>query len=362
MAVYKEEKGTWRVIYRYTDWTGEKKQSSKRGFTTKREAQAWEREQHQKLTSNLDMTFASFAEHYKEDKQNRLKENTWRTKEYVIRDKFIPFFGKKRMSEITPKNIRTWQNTMIEYRNDKSKAYSPVYLRSLNKQLAAMFNHAVKFYGLHKSPLANVETMGKSKGEEMEVWTKEEYLKFSDVMMDKPISYYAFQCLYWLGLRSGELLALSKSDFNFEKGTVSITKSYQRFDKRDVITDPKTPKSIRVIKMPNFLNMEMQDYLKSLYKTSNDARIFPVTRSYLHAEMTRGSKLAEVKRISLHEIRHSAVSLLIDMGFTALAIADRVGHEAIDITYRYAHLFPTTQNEMADKLNEEGDIWNVAQD
>ena len=74
MAVYKEEKGTWRVIYRYTDWTGEKKQTSKRGFTTKREAQSWEREQHQKLTSNLDMTFASFAEHYKEDKKNRLKE------------------------------------------------------------------------------------------------------------------------------------------------------------------------------------------------------------------------------------------------------------------------------------------------
>ena len=362
MAVYKEEKGTWRVIYRYTDWTGEKKQTSKRGFTTKREAQSWEREQHQKLTSNLDMTFASFAEHYKEDKKNRLKENTWRTKEYVIRDKFIPFFGKKRMSEITPKNIMTWQNKMIEYRNHKGEPYSPVYLRSLNKQLAAMFNHAVKFYGLQKSPLANVETIGKSKGEEMEVWTKEEYLKFSDVMMDKPISYYAFQCLYWLGLRCGELLALYSSDFNFEKGTVSITKSYQRFDKRDVITDPKTPKSIRVIQMPNFLIDEMQDYIESLYKMPKDERIFPVTSSYLHAEMTRGSKIAGVKRISLHQIRHSAISLLIDRGFSATAIANRVGHESIDITMRYAHMFPTTQNEMADKLNEEGDVWNVAKD
>ena len=59
-----------------------------------------------------------------------------------------------------------------------------------------------------------------------------------------------------------------------------------------------------------------------------------------------------------HELSHSHISLLIDMGFTALAIAERVGHESIDITYRYAHLFPTRQVEMADKLdslkNEKG--------
>ena len=54
-----------------------------------------------------------------------------------------------------------------------------------------------------------------------------------------------------------------------------------------------------------------------------------------------------------HELSHSHISLLIDMGFTALAIADRVGHESIDITYRYAHLFPTRQTEMADKLDFE---------
>ena len=60
-----------------------------------------------------------------------------------------------------------------------------------------------------------------------------------------------------------------------------------------------------------------------------------------------------LKKIRIHDLRHSHVSLLIDMGFTALAIADRVGHESIDITYRYAHLFPSRQTEMADKLNME---------
>ena len=65
----------------------------------------------------------------------------------------------------------------------------------------------------------------------------------------------------------------------------------------------------------------------------------------------RGCKESGVKRIRIHDLRHSHISLLIDMGFTALAIADRVGHESIDITYRYAHLFPTRQTEMANKLD-----------
>ena len=97
----------------------------------------------------------------------------------------------------------------------------------------------------------------------------------------------------------------------------------------------------------------MEDYIKSLYAGEPTDRIFAVTKSYLHREMDRGAKEAGVKRIRIHDLRHSHISLLIDMGFTALAIADRVGHESIDITYRYAHLFPTRQAEMADKLNME---------
>ena len=171
--------------------------------------------------------------------------------------------------------------------------------------------------------------------------------------MDKPLSYYAFEMLYWCGIREGELLALTPTDFDFEAGTVSISKSYQRLKGKDVITTPKTKKSNRVIKMPKFLCGEMEDYLKMFYSAGADERIFPVSKHYLHHEMDRGAKAAGVKRIRIHDLRHSHISLLIDMGFTALAIADRVGHESIDITYRYAHLFPTRQTEMADKLDFE---------
>lgn len=195
--------------------------------------------------------------------------------------------------------------------------------------------------------------MGKKKNREMLFWTKDEYLKFADVMMDKPLSYYAFEMLYWTGIREGELLALTPADFDFEKETVTINKSFQHLNGRDIITSPKTEKSNRTIKLPNFLCDEIQDYLKMLYDVGLDDRMFPVTKSYLYREMERGSKQAGIKKIRIHDIRHSHVSLLIDMGFSATAIADRVGHESIDITYNYAHLFPSKQTEMAKKLDME---------
>lgn len=363
MAVYKEEKsGTWRVIYRYTDWTGAKKQTQKRGFKTKREAQAWEREQLHRAASDLEMTFQSFVQQYAADMQVRLKRNTWETKEHIIRTKLIPYFGKLKMCNITAQQVITWQNAMINHRDAQGKSYSPVYLKTVHNQLSAIFNHAVRYYNLRENPCKKAGSMGKKKNREMMYWTKEQYLKFADAMMDKPLSYYAFEMLYWCGIREGELLALTPADFDFEKGTVTISKSYQRLNQQDIVTSPKTEKSNRTIVMPQFLLDEMKDFLKSLYGIQPDSRIFTMTKSYLHHEMDRGAKETGVPRIRIHDIRHSHVSLLIDMGFSATAIADRVGHESIEITYNYAHLFPSRQTEMANRLNLERGADDVTQE
>ena len=354
MPVFKDEaRGTWYVMVRYQDWTGERKQKCKRGFATKREAQEWERSFQMQTSGDLDMTFEAFTELYTKDVKPRLKENTWLTKENIIQKKILPYFGKRKISEITTKDVIAWQNEMLNYRDKNGKAYSPTYLKTLHGQLSAILNHAVRFYGLKSNAAATAGCMGSEKHKEMLFWTKEEYLKFAEVMMDKQQSYYAFEVLYWCGIREGELLALTPADFDLDKGLLSITKSYQRLKGRDVITDPKTPKSVRVIQMPQFLTDEIRDYLKSLYKVQPDQRIFEVTKSYLHHEMDRGAKEAGVKRIRIHDLRHSHVSLLIEMGFSALAIADRVGHESVDITYKYAHLFPSKQQEMAQKLDME---------
>ena len=140
MAVYKELKtNTWKVYYRYTDWQGERKQTTKRGFLTKREALAWEREQLNKTKADLDMTFASFVEHYTEDLKTRLKENSWSTKDHIIRTKLIPYFGRLKMCAITPQIVMTWQNEMLRFRDKDGKPYSPVYLRTVQNQLTAIF-------------------------------------------------------------------------------------------------------------------------------------------------------------------------------------------------------------------------------
>ena len=238
-------------------------------------------------------------------------------------------------------------------RDEKRKPYSQTYLKTLHNQLSAIFNHAVRYYDLRSNPAAKAGNMGVEERKEMLFWTKAEYQRFADAMMDKPVSYYAFEMLYWCGIREGELLALTPADFDFEASTVRINKSYQRLHGEDVITTPKTPKSNRTIKMPDFLRDEMKDYIGMLYGVKKKDRIFTVTKSYLHHEMDRGAKEAGVKRIRIHDLRHSHISLLIDMGFSAVAIAHRVGHESIEITYRYAHLFPSRQTEMADKLNTE---------
>ena len=354
MAIYKDEAaGTWRVIFRYTDWTGARKQTQKRGFTTKKDAQLWESEMRLRRESRLEMTFKSFCELYEQDRRPRIKESTWDTKSHIIRTKILPYFGKRKIGEITAKDVIAWQNELLTMTDKRGRKYSLDYLKTIHAQLSAIFNHAKRYYGLQQNPAQQAGRIGKEVPKEMNFWTKEEYLKFADAMMDKPVSYYAFEMLYWTGIREGELLALTPADFDFEAGTLSITKTYHRRNKQDVITEPKTPKSNRKVIMPPFLCEEMQDYIRLLYSVKPDQRLFPITKGYLGHEMERGCKASGVKKIRIHDLRHSHVSLLINMGFSALAIGDRVGHEAEKITYRYAHLFPTVQTEMADRLEIE---------
>ena len=348
--------GLYDLQYYYKDWQGVRKQSTKRGFKTKHEAEKWLNEFLMSQQGNLNMSFESFVELYKRDIKNRIRENTWRTKEYIIDLKITPYFKNKKICDIKAVDIITWQNELMSSSSKDGKPYSQTYLKTIHNQLSAIFNYAVKYYGLKSNPAALAGSIGSKEADEMQFWTKEEYLKFADAMMDKPVPYYAFEMLYWCGIRIGELLALTKADFDFQNETVLINKSYQRIDGRDVITAPKTVNSKRVVKMPSFLCDEMQDYMKSIYGLKDNMRIFQISKHVLEREMKRGCKESGVKKIRIHDLRHSHISLLIDMGFSAVAIADRVGHKSIDITFRYSHLFPTRQNDIASKLNIERSV------
>ena len=188
MPVFKNESnGTWYVMARYVNWKGERKQKCKRGFATKKEAQEWERMFQLQNSSDMDMSFEAFTELYIRDMKSRLKENTWLTKEHIIRTKILPYFSKLKISEISTKEVIAWQNEMLAYRDEKKKPYSQTYLKTLHNQLSAIFNHAVRYYELRSNPAAKAGNMGSEEHKEMLFWTKEEYKKFSFEMMDKPV-------------------------------------------------------------------------------------------------------------------------------------------------------------------------------
>ena len=307
MPAYKDTNGTYFVSFYYEDFRGVKKRKMKRGFARRRDALDWERRFLLQSTADLNMKFSDFVEIYRNDKQMRIRESTWESKNNMIDLKILPYFKDRPINAIEPKDIIAWQNEIMNLKKPNGEPYSTTYLKSIHSQLSAIFNHAVRYYRLQKNPAEIVGNMGKDSHKEMLFWTKDEYLKFAKVMMDKPTSYYAFEVLYWCGIRLGELLALTASDFNFERQTLTINKSLQNIKGNIIITPPKTPKSNRTIKIPQFLVDEMQDYIKSLYGLEPDDRIFPISKAYLHHEMNRGAKAAGVKRIRIHDLRHPYV-------------------------------------------------------
>ena len=356
MAVIKNNKtGMWEVRTYYKDLTGARKQKTKRGFDKKSEALEWERNFKLKEDQSISMSFKSFVDIYLTDLEPRIKRNTFLTKKHIIETKILPYFGKRKLDDIRTSDVIQWQNEIMKLKKDNGELFSPTYLKTIHNQLSAILNHAVNMYGLKDNVARKAGTMGKEENKEMEFWTQEEFQAFLECVADKPISYYAFEILYWTGIREGELLALTPGDFNFEKKTLRINKSYQRLEGKDVITDPKTPKSNRTIVMPDFLAVEMEDFISSLYGIRDDDRIFTISKSYLHHEMDRGAKLAGVKRIRIHGLRHSHISLLINLGFSALAIGERVGHEAVDITYHYAQ-------KAIEEAQKEADKWMMMSD
>lgn len=348
MPAYKDEKtGKWFAKFYYTNWQGIKKQKWKRGFATKKEALGFERDFLEKQSANPDMTFQNLYEIYMEDMAARLKQSTLLTKKTVLQTHILPFFGNKPINEIKASDVRRWQAKLMSSPNN----YSQTYLKKINTELNSIINYAKRFYDLNTNPCGKAGTIGKAKAEEMDYWTYDEYIAFREGVKDKPLSYICFEVLYWTGMREGELLALSLADIDLDNKLISINRTYQRIGGKDVFTSPKTRKSKRNIPIPDFLCQELSDYIQSRYMLDADERLFPVTKSYLSHEMIRGCKNTGVKKIRIHDIRHSHASLLINQGCDALMLADRLGHEKVSTTLNtYSHLFPHKQQELVHSL------------
>ena len=348
MAIYKDnERGTWYSSFHYTDWQGVNRRKLKRGFQTKKEAQEWERRFRDRQSDEPNMLFSDFVELFYEDRRTRLRLNTYTNRKYLIDSQILPYFKDKRINQISASDVRKWQNMLLQ------KGYKDTYLRGIHSQLSAIFNFAVQYYNLKNNPCRAAGAIGKSRADEVEFWTQEEFEQFLLSMQDDWTCHICFLILYWTGMRIGELLALYPEVIDFEKRTITVKRSYQRIHGEDVITEPKTERGKRVISIPPFLAEEINCYIASIYGIGEKDRIFPFTKGLLECAFKKGISQSGVKRIKIHALRHSHASLCVKLGFSPLEIAKRLGHEKIETTMNtYSHLYPDSQSIIADRLEE----------
>ena len=290
------------------------------------------------------MTFQSLYDLYIEDMSPRLRYTTIEGKKNVFANRILPYFGEKPINQITPKDIRDWQTVQI------SAGYSDAYLDRMQNMLTTIFNYAVSYYHLPSNPCDKAGHMGK-RTRSMQFWTLEQYNRFIPFVTD-PAAHTAIQVLFYSGMRFGEMLALTPADIDFDAGTIDINKSYQHRSGGGVVSPPKTSNGIRTVTMPNAIMDELRAYIDRLYHIEPEERIFLFTKSLIRGNMKRGSEAAGIPLIRIHDLRHSHVSLLIEMGFSPHLIAERIGDTVQMVNNTYGHLYPTRHKEVADKLNE----------
>ena len=229
MSVRKNSKGLWDADLYYKDFSGKLIKKRKINFKSKKEAQNWVESFKAQQAYSLNMTFGNFYDIYTLDMKQRLRENTQRTREYVIELKILPFFKNLKMSEITPAHIRRWQTSILK------EGYSETYQRMIHNQLSAIFNYAVRYYNLPSNPCAKCEPIGKGAAKEMQFITQQEFGKLRECLEDDTAR-MAIETMFYTGVRLGEILALTVGDIDFDKKTLSVTKSLQRIKGEDVIT------------------------------------------------------------------------------------------------------------------------------
>lgn len=349
-AYYDEKTKTWYCKFYYQDWTGTRKQKLKRGFKLQREAKTWERDFLDKQSGNPDMTFEALVNLYMEDMTTRLKESTMVNKKSVIENLLLPYFKDKPISSITSTDIRKWQSTLMGSTSSKGTPFAPGTIRYIDRQMAAILNYATRHYGLIKNPHSQAGSVGEYTVR-VQFWTKEEFDTFIAVVND-PRYRTIFYTLYYTGLRLGELQALTLADINFDERTITVSKTFKRLNGHDAITSPKTKHSNRTVTIPPFIAELLKAYTDRMYGLSNSDRLFTCVSSSIRIALIRYCTAANVHQISPHGLRHSHVSLLLDMGFSPHLIAERIGDSVDMVNNTYGHLYPDRHAEVAQKLQE----------
>ena len=347
MPAYKANNGRWYCSFYYTDADGQRKKKKKSGFALKREAEAWERDFLTKHNPNedeiLSLPFDSFLDRYIADKTPHVKAGTLRVRENIIR-KHLKGQFKQPLNQLTASTLQHWINQLSK------QDYADGYIKFIITLLKAVFNHAERLYGLSPNPVKRLTMPPKKDGKkEILFWTLDDFNKAIQTIDDIQAK-TELTVLFWSGLRKGELYALRWSDL--EEGAITISKTYTRLHGKANITPPKTPGSNRRIALPDIALEALQQWKDKTPDPTDDGFIFPWSANRIKKAIIKASKATGVKRIRVHDLRHSHASLLINQGANIKLISQRLGHAKTSITLdTYGHLYPSDEYKLIDGLN-----------
>ncbi len=343
----------WYCRFYYEDVDGNRCQKMKRGFELKREALAWERDFLMNIKPEDEailLPWSRFVDKYNEDTQNTISAHTLQTRTYIMKNHISKAF-KKSVNEITPNEIQNWTNGL-------SERFSLTHSRNIYKQMRAVFNHAMRLYGLHPNPCQRVRPPVKREvAKPMVFWTYDEFSEFilhvSDIKANT-----AIKLLYWSGIRKGELLALLWSDI--EDRTLSISKSYQRLSGESVVTPPKTSGSVRELLLPKQALDALRAWKAVCPATAATDPVFSWEKRFIEKGMEEGCRASGMKRIRVHDLRHSHASYLISKGANIKLVSKRLGHEKTSITLdTYSHLFPSDEQQIIDIMEKDNILISI---
>ena len=360
---YNEDKKTWYAMFYAKDYKGVNKKYKKTGFKKKKEAQEYEYEFKKKIAKSVNMSFQSLYELYFEDYSKRHKPTAINTVENFFRLHILPFFSNVEISKINSYMIREWQNEMLEKKNENGKLFSENSKANIYAALKSMFNWAAKYQGLNENPCKNLGAFGSKKNRsEMKIWSVDDFNKFINLLEIKnkekdgkyTDSIIIFKILFWTGLRIGEILALTFYDIDLKKKFIDVNKTISHINKKDYITTPKTLGSVRKVILPENLISDLKLYFFKFekQKISKSKRIFNSKKSQLRYILEKYSIQAEVKKIRLHDFRHSHASYLLFIQADITAISKRLGHDNLQTTINtYSHLYKDANKQLMKKLN-----------
>lgn len=357
MPVY-QDKNTkkWKVRVYVTDIYGNRKQIERKWFDTKREA--LQKETELKLAEKNDVSNITFEELWNEYKTNievKLKFQSYRAIISRVNNHILPYFKNYKINKITNSVYIKWQ------REIESKGYKYKYKSSLHTAMVGILNYGIKFYDL-KQNIASLTGNFKRKNEiksKAECYSYEEFSKFINVV-DNNVYKAFFNTLYFTGLRLGEATSLKWIDFKGDTISVSKTISKEQQDGERVVTPPKNDTSCRIVKLNDDLIKELNE-LKEFYKNTinfeEDWFIFgglkPLAPTTIRRRKEKYCELANVKKIKIHEFRHSHASLLISLNVPLPAVSERLGHSNTNTTLStYSHMLPKDEDQAVSSLNQ----------